>query len=158
MFLSIALFPSALLAQPSLSPVHRGKYNPFKIGTSDHPVFSYDFSLFLNAHARLDSDNEYFDGSFMSTAWCFGFTSGPEFCGYTGLTFVSAAIRRKAILTIVGGLPQDSHDRFYQYEYVVIPGHEMDIIDGVKSQKIKQEFTQWNAWWQSFSKTMPSSN
>ncbi|MCX6958340.1 MAG: hypothetical protein NT164_07380 [Verrucomicrobiae bacterium] len=125
LFLSIALFSSALLAQQAppvtAQGVHLGTKNKYSIGTSDTPVLAPEYKDFLNDKSSSDRpwiESSYYDSSFMNASNNWSWQNNSK-----------AAIYR----TGTSG----------NYSYSVISGHENDIIDAVYSQRIQQEFNSW---------------
>ena len=127
LLLTVALGSSALLAQqaPAASneDIQLGAANRYTIGTSSNPVRATEYCDYLNAMAPNDRpwiESNYYDSSFMNTSKNWSWQNNPN-----------AAIYRTG--------------KSGSYSYSVISGHENDIIDGVYSQSIQQQFESWRA-------------
>lgn len=135
LFLSIALFSSALLAQQAppvtAQGVHLGTKNKYSIGTSDTPVLAPEYKDFLNAQSSSDRpwiESSYYDSSFMNASNNWSWQNNPKAAIYRDDTSGDFTYRDPTSGT---------------YYYSVISGHENDIIDAVYSQSIQQEFNSW---------------
>lgn len=114
-----ALTSARLSAQesPEPSPIHVGTQNSYKIGTPEQPVYAPEYVYFLKQKATHEWYvwySSYFDPLFMDE----NKVQSPQ----------SSIIR---------------DTRQTMWVYSVVPGHEYDIIDAVKEQKVQQQFEKW---------------
>ncbi len=127
---SVSLIGQNTSAGPSAPALHVGTSNPYKIGTSDDPVTVDEYCAYLNTKAVADLCKDdrghyiipvpyHYDSSFMVVRTWIGI--GPTAC-----------IKRTGWPHVLGW-----------YSYSAIAGCNKEIIDGVQSQQVQEEFNAW---------------
>ncbi len=110
---------------PTADPaVHVGQDNPYKIGTPNDPVLVEEYCSFLvmcasGEYLHFWKSSTYYDKDFINVVKDWPANS----------TAAHPSIQRS-------GTSPD-------YTYTVIPGHNNDIIDGVDSEEVQEEFNKY---------------